>query len=115
MTTCAITDFKEKPAQRHVDAGAPRLCAGLDGQLHLLADVLVEELRRAHELGESDFGRHLLPRMARTRRLFAYDFANNVIPGLADYEEPGYWRDVGTIDAYFDAHMDTSACARSSA
>ena len=39
-------------------------------------------------------------------KVFAYDFATNVIPGTKASEEVGYWRDVGTIKAYFDAHMD---------
>ena len=85
----------------------PGLAMASMGNYIFSRDVLVAELRRAHDLGESDFGRHLLPRMARSHRLFAYDFSTNVLPGLADYEEPSYWRDVGTIDAYFDAHMDT--------
>ena len=38
--------------------------------------------------------------------MFAYDFGQNEVPGIRDYEEPGYWRDVGTIDAYFQAHQD---------
>ena len=43
----------------------------------------------------------------KTHKLMAYDFATNEVPGVADYEEKAYWRDVGTIDAYFDAHFDT--------
>jgi len=71
------------------------------------ADVLAQELKRAHETGESDFGRDILPRIARTHRVLAYDFERNEIPGIQPYEERGYWRDVGTIDAYFEAHFDT--------
>ena len=41
-----------------------------------------------------------------TGSVFAYDFATNVIPGAHSYEEKGYWRDVGTVPAFFDAHMD---------
>jgi ADP-glucose pyrophosphorylase len=40
------------------------------------------------------------------QRLFAYDFATNVIPGIKPHEKKVYWRDVGTIDAYFNAHKD---------
>jgi glucose-1-phosphate adenylyltransferase len=39
--------------------------------------------------------------------VFAYDFANNEVPGTHSYEESAYWRDVGTIDAYHAANMDT--------
>jgi len=49
----------------------------------------------------------MLPRLIRTNRVFAYNFCDNRIPGIRDYEEPGYWRDVGTIDAYFEAHQDS--------
>jgi glucose-1-phosphate adenylyltransferase len=56
--------------------------------------------------GETDFGQHVLPRLMRTRNLYAYDFATNRIPGIKPHEDPTYWRDVGTIDAYFDAHRD---------
>ena len=45
--------------------------------------------------------------MTRTHRLLAYDFASNEVPGRRPHEEPAYWRDVGTIDSYFDAHVDT--------
>jgi glucose-1-phosphate adenylyltransferase len=68
--------------------------------------MLVEALEEAHRLGEIDFGRHVLPRLKDTHRLFAYDFATNNVPGLKSYEERTYWRDVGTIEAYFDAHQD---------
>ena len=44
--------------------------------------------------------------MVPTGRVYAYDFQKNDVPGVKPYEEPAYWRDVGTIDAYFDAHMD---------
>jgi glucose-1-phosphate adenylyltransferase len=69
-------------------------------------DVLLQALREANERGEHDFGRHVLPRLVGTHAVHAYDFSGNRVPGLRDYEEAGYWRDVGTIDAYFDANMD---------
>jgi glucose-1-phosphate adenylyltransferase len=102
-----IADFKEKPASTPSMPGRPGFAMASMGNYIFSREVLVAELRRAHELGESDFGKHMLPRLTTTRRLFAYDFASNIVPGLADYEEPAYWRDVGTIDAYFEAHMDT--------
>jgi glucose-1-phosphate adenylyltransferase len=71
------------------------------------ADVLRQELLKARERGESDFGKHILPRMLKTHKLLAYDFTTNEVPGVAPFEEPAYWRDVGTIDAYFEAHLDT--------
>jgi glucose-1-phosphate adenylyltransferase len=64
-----------------------------------------------HEQHTTDFGKHLLPGMVRSHKLMAYDFATNVVPGVEPYEEHGYWRDVGTIDAYFSAHFDTLGAA----
>jgi glucose-1-phosphate adenylyltransferase len=72
-----------------------------------LMSVWNTELERAAQLGERDFGQHLLPRLTTSRRVLAYDFTTNEVPGIADHEEPHYWRDVGTIEAYYDAHFDT--------
>jgi len=71
------------------------------------AACLMRALRGAHRCGETDFGNHVLPRLLGTGQMFAYDFASNEVPGLNGYEEPAYWRDVGTVDAYFQAHQDT--------
>jgi glucose-1-phosphate adenylyltransferase len=57
--------------------------------------------------GQFDFGQHVLPALLATHRVMAYDFRSHGVPGLADDEEAGYWRDVGTLDAYFEAHLDT--------
>jgi glucose-1-phosphate adenylyltransferase len=48
----------------------------------------------------------VLPRLMKTHRLYAYDFAANKVLGVRSYEEPGYWRDVGTIETYFAANQD---------
>src|SRR5262249_29435195 len=52
-----------------------------------------------------DFGRDILPHLAETRRLLAYDFTTNDVPGMREHER-GYWRDIGTIDAYWAASQD---------
>ena len=49
---------------------------------------------------ESDFGKHILPRM------LAYDLADNLVPNLTDFAEGAYERDVGSVDAYVDAYVD---------
>ena len=69
-------------------------------------DVLLDSLAKAQRKKQHDFGAHVIPGLVDTGRVFAYDFATNLIPGTMSYEEKGYWRDVGTISAYFDAHMD---------
>jgi glucose-1-phosphate adenylyltransferase len=55
-----------------------------------------------------DFGRDILPSLVGHAPMFAYDFQTNRIPGDPPFQEP-YWRDVGTIDAYYDASMDLRA------
>jgi glucose-1-phosphate adenylyltransferase len=101
-----ITKFQEKPAKPEPMPTDPARAFASMGNYVFSTPVLVEALREANRLGENDFGRHVLPRLLGTHRLFAYDFMSNVIPGVKPYEEPGYWRDVGTIDAYYDAHYD---------
>jgi glucose-1-phosphate adenylyltransferase len=101
-----IEAFEEKPANPTPMPGDPASAFASMGNYIFDAKVLVDALEEAQKLGETDFGGHVLPRLLRTHRLFAYDFATNLIPGINDYEQRVYWRDVGTIDAYFDAHKD---------
>lgn len=102
-----ITGFVEKPSTTRPMPGSATHTLASMGNYLFNADVLLDALRRAHETGHSDFGKHILPSMLQTHKLMAYDFNTNSIPGIESYEEPGYWRDVGTLDAYFDAHFDT--------
>ncbi len=102
-----IRDFKEKPKTTAGMASRPTHALASMGNYIFSTDVLIAELKRARETGESDFGKDILPRMVKTHKLLAYDFTTNVIPGTAEFEEHAYWRDVGTIDAYFAAHFDT--------
>ena len=69
-------------------------------------EVLRAALAEAAARGETDFGRHVLPRLLDRRRVFAYDFGRNRIPGVRPGEKPAYWRDVGTVDAYVEAQWD---------
>ena len=57
------------------------------------------------ETGAHDFGRNILPSVVRKRKVYVYDFSQNEVPGVTG-EERGYWRDVGTIDAYWRANLD---------
>jgi glucose-1-phosphate adenylyltransferase len=71
-------------------------------------EVLVEMLLRDAELADSthDFGRDVLPRMvAQGRSVYAYDFAQNRVPGQEGRPNT-YWRDVGTVEAYYEACLD---------
>jgi glucose-1-phosphate adenylyltransferase len=102
-----IIDFKEKPRTTEPMPGSRTHALASMGNYIFDADVLLRQLKRMHESGETDFGKHILPSMVRTHKLVAYDFATNTIPGTEAYEEHAYWRDVGTIDAYYQAHFDT--------
>lgn len=101
-----IEGFQEKPDQPTPMPSDPGRAYASMGNYLFNADVLVAALEEAHRRGESDFGHHVLPRLLASHRLFAYDFYSNEIPGIKSSEEVGYWRDVGTLDAYFDVHKD---------
>lgn len=101
-----VQEFQEKPAQPAAMPSDPTRAYASMGNYLFNADVLVDALEQAYQHGEHDFGHHVLPRLMHSHRLYAYDFSTNQVPGIRPYEEPGYWRDVGTIDAYFNAHQD---------
>ncbi len=101
-----VRGFQEKPEHPEPLPSDPGRAFASMGNYLFRTEVLVRALVEAHERGETDFGHHVLPRLAETHRLYAYDFATNEVPGIKPYEERAYWRDVGTIDAYFEAHRD---------
>lgn len=101
-----INEFQEKPDKpKSMPGDSTRAYASM-GNYIFTKDILLKALEEAHKRGEDDFGKHVLPRMMPDHRLYAYDFATNNVPGVKSYEEQAYWRDVGTIDAYFNAHYD---------
>jgi glucose-1-phosphate adenylyltransferase len=101
-----ITGFQEKPANpTPMPQDSSRAYVSM-GNYVFNTDVLIDALVEAQQNRHHDFGAHILPALVKKGRLFAYDFSTNRIPGFVDYEEKGYWRDVGTIKAFFDAHMD---------
>ncbi len=101
-----ICGFEEKPLYGKSMPADPTHAYASMGNYLFNSDVLRKALAQAHERGETDFGQHVLPGLLGTHRLYAYDFTDNAIPGVKSYEEAGYWRDVGTLDAYYDAHQD---------
>ncbi len=101
-----VSDFQEKPANPPPMPSDPTRSYASMGNYLFNAKVLVKALKEANERGEHDFGHHVLPHLKDTHRVFAYDFATNKVPGTKPYEEQAYWRDVGTRDAYFNAHQD---------
>lgn len=102
-----IRAFHEKPT-RGIPMAPQGGCAYASlGNYLFEPRVLERALEESHQRGETDFGRHVLPRLLeRGCRVYAYDLMDNDIPGLHSWEERGYWRDVGSLDAYFDAHHD---------
>ncbi len=101
-----IERFEEKPKNPSHMPNDPDKAYASMGNYIFNADVLLNALADAQKNNEHDFGGYILPNMVNKTRLFAYDFSMNKIPGLKPYEEVGYWRDVGTIDAYWKAHME---------
>jgi glucose-1-phosphate adenylyltransferase len=101
-----ITEFQEKPDKPIPIPGDPEHGYASMGNYLFSTDVLVEALEAANRRGGNDFGRHILPRIAKSHSVFAYDFAENRVPGTKPYEDRTYWRDVGTIDTYYEAHRD---------
>jgi glucose-1-phosphate adenylyltransferase len=70
-------------------------------------DTLVRTLEKdASNAGTHDFGRDIIPSLIKSHRILAYDFMENAVPGIHPYEEWGYWRDVGTLETYWQANMD---------
>ena len=102
-----IRAFIEKPADPPPMPGNPDYAYASMGNYLFNADVLAAELEVARTRGEKDFGRHVLPRLIGTHGVYAYDFGTNRVPGVRPHEEVAYWRDVGALDAYYDANMDT--------
>ncbi|MEO7937068.1 MAG: sugar phosphate nucleotidyltransferase [Burkholderiaceae bacterium] len=103
-----IREFQEKPASPAQIPGRPGLAYASMGNYLFEPTVLAALLEQAARRGETDFGRHILPRAIATHRVVAYDFAGNRVPGILPHEEPHYWRDVGTIAAYRAAQRDAS-------
>jgi glucose-1-phosphate adenylyltransferase len=101
-----VTGFIEKPPNPPPMPGRPDYAFASMGNYLFDTDLLLAALDETEKRGESDFGRHVLPRLIGSHGVYAYDFSENQVAGVRDYEEPAYWRDVGTVDAYFEANMD---------
>jgi glucose-1-phosphate adenylyltransferase len=102
-----VMDFVEKPTAPRAMPSNPRQALVSMGNYLFSRRVLVEALLAdARQSTDHDFGKSIIPALVPRARVFAYDFQGNVVPGIKPYEEPGYWRDVGELDAYWRAHMD---------
>jgi len=101
-----IVGFQEKPKRPTPMPGDPNRAYVSMGNYIFHKDILLQALARAQRKKQHDFGAHVIPDLVESGRVFAYDFATNIIPDTMPYEERGYWRDVGTISSFFDTHMD---------
>jgi glucose-1-phosphate adenylyltransferase len=105
-----VEAFLEKPSDPPGLPGRPDETFVSMGNYLFSADVLVEALREdaADKSSKHDMGGNIMPMMVDQGMAQVYDFQRNVVPG-ADPADAGYWRDVGTLDSYYDAHMDLCA------
>ncbi|MGH9811998.1 MAG: glucose-1-phosphate adenylyltransferase [Candidatus Acidiferrales bacterium] len=103
-----IRKFWEKPADPPGMPDKPDLALVSMGNYIFDPETLLEALRAdaADPNSAHDFGRNIIPSMACTGSLYAYDFTQNRIPGSFAREELAYWRDLGTLDTYYEANLD---------
>lgn len=101
-----VREFREKPRHPVAIPGNPGLAYASMGNYLFRPELLGAALREARSRGDTDFGRDVLPRLCAEARVYAYDFGRNVVPGLQEFEERAYWRDVGTLSALAAAQQD---------
>jgi glucose-1-phosphate adenylyltransferase len=96
-----IIGFQEKPEEPKTIPGDPEEILASMGVYVFNTEILVRRLiEDARSDSTHDFGKDIIPSMIGRDRIFAFDFKQG------DQGGTGYWRDVGTIDAYFEANMD---------
>jgi len=102
-----IIGFEEKPKRpKPMPKDSTRAYSSM-GNYIFKAEILTQILEEdASQPGTHDFGRDIIPHLITRHRVVAYNFLDNAVPGIKSHEERGYWRDVGTLDAYWQAHMD---------
>ena len=107
-----LINFVEKPKDKPKSIpGNPNMCLASMGNYIFNKDVLLDALNRDEEIKESshDFGKNVIPMLLKEgKKIYIYNFNDNSFPGMTDTER-GYWRDVGSIDAYWQANMDLLA------
>ena len=104
-----ITGFLEKPADPPGIPGKPNVALASMGIYVFRTQLLFEELRRdaATPGSARDFGRDLIPYMVKNAKAVAHRFGASCV--RSGGEKQSYWRDVGTIDAYWEANIDLTA------
>jgi glucose-1-phosphate adenylyltransferase len=102
--------FLEKPASPPALPGSPDEAFASMGTYVFDREVLVDALRAdaADEGSRHSIGGDIMPMLVREGAAHVYDFLQNKVPGVTG-QDHGYWREVGTLDSYFEAHMDLCA------
>ncbi len=104
-----LINFVEKPKNPPKPIpGNPGMCLASMGNYIFGKDVLLNALEKDFKDTSSshDFGKNVIPNLLKEgKKIYVYNFADNSFPGMTDSER-GYWRDVGSIDAYWQANMD---------
>jgi len=102
-----ITSFLEKPADPPGMAGHPDMSLASMGNYIFTAKPLVDMLYQDAyaDITKHDMGGDILPAFVRDSQAGVYDFCQNSVPGATELDR-NYWRDVGSLDAFHEAHMD---------
>jgi glucose-1-phosphate adenylyltransferase len=102
-----ITAFREKPKDAVGLPDAPDQVFASMGNYLFTRDALMEAVTSDADRSASqhDMGGNIVPMLVESGAAHVYDFSRNVVPGESERDH-AYWRDVGTLDAFFDAHMD---------
>ncbi|AHI03494.1 glucose-1-phosphate adenylyltransferase [Corynebacterium falsenii] len=102
-----IEEFLEKPADPPSVPDDPETSFASMGNYVFTAQTLIDALKADAEEEDSnhDMGGDIIPRLVKTGQAHVYDFSSNYVPGETERDK-GYWRDVGTVDAFYEAHMD---------
>ena len=107
-----LVNFVEKPQTKPKSIpGHPELCLASMGNYIFDKEILLDSLNKDANIESShhDFGKDVIPMMlSEGKNIYVYNFSSNSFPGMAPAEQ-GYWRDVGSIDAYWQANMDLLA------
>jgi glucose-1-phosphate adenylyltransferase len=102
-----ITGFHEKPEHAVGLLDSPHEVYASMGNYVFDCDTLINTVLTDAEVRGSahDMGGNIIPALVHSGAAQVYDFTTNEVPGATERDR-GYWRDVGTLDAFFDAHMD---------
>ncbi len=105
-----IRQFLEKPENPPALPDSPEETFASMGNYVFETETLLDALKQdaADDSSVHDMGGSIIPMLVGADVAHVYDFADNEVPGATDRDR-GYWRDVGTLDAYYDAHMDLVA------